>query len=525
MGHSATPKSLLAVLQRITLEMISTLELEDVLSAVTQGLVEELGAEFARIWLLGPGDLCGSCYKVEHCKNRHSCLHLKSSAGLSENVNGTYRRVPLGAFKIGRIAEVREPTCTRDVQRDPRIQDHRWARRNGLQSFAGYPLTFRDEVLGVLGVFTAHILSDADFSYLEIFAREAAMAIKNAQLFAENETLTTRLKAENIYLKQELHEGQSFGEIIGEDPTLRKVLSEVERVAPTNAPVLIQGETGTGKELIARAVHRLSQRQEGPLIKVNCGAISAGLVESELFGHEKGAFTGASGRRLGRFELANGGSIFLDEVGDLPLDTQVKLLRVLQEGEFERVGSSVTHRTDVRVVAATNRQLGSDIDQGRFRSDLYYRLDVFPLQVPPLRERGNDVLLLAHHFLSRLSVDLKKKLDTFTGDSLRWMIQYDWPGNVRELRNVVERAAILARSSVVDIPRLAPRPADGTSADSTEDERGSSLMDFERRHILRMLEKTAWVIQGESGAARALGLAPSTLRSKIKKLGIARPRA
>ncbi|MCH9649613.1 MAG: sigma 54-interacting transcriptional regulator [Deltaproteobacteria bacterium] len=509
---SSAPSGL-AILQRITLQMISSLDLDAVLSAVTEGLVEEMGAELTRIWLIGPGDLCDSCFKAPHCRERSRCLHLKSSSGLSERLNGTYRRVPLGAFKIGHIAETRQPTWARDVQNDPRIQDHAWAAQNGLQSFAGYPLVFRDELLGVLGMFSPHKLSDTDFAELEIFANHAAIAIKNAQLYKENAELTLRLEAENVYLKEEIHSEQHFGEIVGSSRPLTRTLNQVEQVAPTNATVLIQGETGTGKELIARAIHRLSPRENRPMIKVNCAAISAGLVESELFGHERGAFTGALERRIGRFELAHQGTLFLDEVGELPLESQVKLLRILQEQELERVGSSSPIRVDVRVIAATNRDLAEQVREGRFRSDLFYRLNVFPIQVPPLRNRDNDILLLVQHFLNKLSRQLGKPLHSVREESLGWMLRYSWPGNVRELRNVVERAAILAREPIVKI-------GEELGAESSENPVHQTLEAMERHHISTVLEQADWVIEGPRGAARILDMNPSTLRSRLRKLNL-----
>ena len=507
-----------AVLQRVTLEMISSLHLGTVLSSITDGLSEELGAKLARIWLLGEGDLCSECHKAADCSNRRQCLHLKSTSGLSRELDGRYRRVPIGAFKIGRIAETRQPTFSRDVLSDPRIQDQQWARDNDLRSFAGYPLVFRDELLGVLGIFTQRELSDRDFDELAIFANEAAIAIKNAQLFSENASLTERLAAENTYLQEEIRSERGFGEIVGRSEALSGALKQLWQVAPTDATVLLHGETGTGKELMARALHRRSNRHSRPLIKVNCAAISAGLVESELFGHEKGAFTGALQRRVGRFELADGGTILLDEVGELPLETQVKLLRVLQEGEIDRVGSSDTIRVDVRVVAASNRDLGRSVAEGTFRPDLFYRLNVFPIRVPPLRERLEDLPLLVEHFLDSFSRKLGKPLRAVTPESMQWMKRYEWPGNVRELANLLERAAILARGDTVVLANDRGGSSQQPAAGSVQ-----RLEEVDRRHILHVLESSGWRVEGPRGAARLLGLRPSTLRSRMRKLGISRP--
>ena len=298
---------------------------------------------------------------------------------------------------------------------------------------------------------------------------------------------------------------------------MQHLLRQVEQVAPTDATVLIRGETGTGKELLARAIHDLSRRKARPLVKVNCGSIPSGLVESELFGHEKGAFTGATQRRTGRFELAAGGSIFLDEVTELPIDTQVKLLRVLQEGEFERVGSSQTIKVDVRVIAATNRDLREMVRTGALRSDLFYRLNVFPLEVPPLRERKGDIPLLVNFFLSKFAKKLGKTMRGVSQRGMESLTRYGWPGNIRELQNVVERAAIIATGPVLQIDDSKLR-SDGAAEESAVD----TLENVERNHILRALGDTNWVVHGKKGAAELLGINPSTLRSRMEKLGIKR---
>jgi transcriptional regulator with GAF, ATPase, and Fis domain len=334
------------------------------------------------------------------------------------------------------------------------------------------------------------------------------------------ERLKNRLQAENVYLQEEITTTHRCGEIIGQSRALQEVLRRVEQVAPTDATVLIQGETGTGKELIARAIHRRSRYQDRPLVKVNCATLPAGLVESELFGHEKGAFTGAVARKIGRFELADGGTIFLDEIGEVPLELQAKLLRILQEGEFERVGGSHTITVNVRVIAATNRDLATAVQAGSFRADLFYRLNVFPLTLPPLRERQDDIPLLVECFLAAMAQKLGKPLRGLSAGSMARMLRYAWPGNVREVQNVVERAAILARGPLVEVddafeqrlpPGELPLPA-------------MSLEDVERAHIVRVLEGTHGVIEGPRGAARILGLHPNTLRFRLQKLGITHPR-
>jgi formate hydrogenlyase transcriptional activator len=352
-----------------------------------------------------------------------------------------------------------------------------------------------------------------------------------------------RLQLSNVSLQEEIRAEHNFKEIVGNSSGLLAVLRNVDQVAVTDTAVLVCGETGTGKELVARAIHDRSTRRERPLVKVNCSAISAGLVESELFGHVKGAFTGAIERRLGRFELADGGTIFLDEVGELPLETQVKLLRVLQEHEFEPVGSSRSIRVDVRVIAATNRDLGEAVTCGRFRSDLFYRLNVFPLEVPALRDRQSDIPKLAMFFLKRFSNKFGKRIETLSQATMDLLVGYRWPGNIRELQNVIERAVILSKGSVLvidasqlrsDVPEMTLNPSNGvgshTATRATASEISglarhawscpTSLEEVERRHILTVLQKTQGLIEGPSGAARILAVNPSTLRGRLKKLGI-----
>ena len=329
-----------------------------------------------------------------------------------------------------------------------------------------------------------------------------------------------RIRAQNQYLRDELRAAHNDEEIVGRSPGLVAVLQRVSKVAPTDSTVLITGETGTGKELIARAVHAAGPRKGKPLVKVNCAALPAGLVESELFGHEKGAFTGATARRPGRFELADGGTLFLDEVGELPADAQAKLLRVLQEREFERVGGTAPVRVDVRVIAATNRDLAAMVKARAFREDLFYRLNVFPVRLPPLRDRPDDIPLLVHFFAARFAARFGKRFDAIGPDTLGLLSVYPWPGNVRELENVLERAVILADGPVLEIdPEVLPVVPAAAEADPA----GRSLHAVERDHVLAALRQADWVIEGPNGAARALGLHPNTLRSRLKKYGIARP--
>jgi PAS domain S-box-containing protein len=335
-----------------------------------------------------------------------------------------------------------------------------------------------------------------------------------------------RLEAQNQYLREEINDAHNFEEIVGRSPALLAVLENVRRVAPTDASVLIWGETGTGKELIARAIHSGSKRRDKPLIKVNCAALPGGLVESELFGHERGAFSGAIAKRIGRFELADGGTIFLDEVGEIPLDVQAKLLRVLQEREFERVGGGTSIRVDVRVVAATNRDLLRAVREGKFREDLYYRLNVFPLTLPPLRERSDDVPLLVQFFVNKHCGQLGKRIDRVSPATMRLLESYRWPGNIRELENVLERAVILETDPTLEIPPDLLGAQEQAKSATTPTTSGippaKSLETIERNHILSVLEETGWVIDGSKGAAKILNLHPNTLRSRLKKMGITR---
>jgi transcriptional regulator with GAF, ATPase, and Fis domain len=335
----------------------------------------------------------------------------------------------------------------------------------------------------------------------------------------EVEELKNRLQAENLYLQDEIKIENNFDEIIGGSPALNSVLSQVEQVAGTTATVLILGESGTGKELLARAIHNLSDRRDRPMVKVNCAALASNLIESELFGHEKGSFTGALAQKIGRFELASGGTIFLDEIGELPLELQVKLLRVLQEQEIERIGGSETIRIDSRVIAATNRDLKQSVADGEFREDLFYRLNVFPVVLPPLRQRRDDISLLARDFTARFAKRLGKSIDSIPHEVIEAFQSYHWPGNIRELQNVIERAVILARGSVLHVDE----PLETLVADTEPLQHvKSTLEEVERRHIMRTLEESNWKISGEGSAAEVLGLNPSTLRARMRKLGIKR---
>src|SRR5205814_1122606 len=329
-----------------------------------------------------------------------------------------------------------------------------------------------------------------------------------------------RLAAEKIYLEDEIRTDYNFEEIIGGSPALRRVLHQVETVAPPDSAVLMLGETGTGKELIARAIHDLSGRRERTFVKINCAAIPTGLLESELFGHERGAFTGAIAQRLGRVQLANRGMIFLDEIGDIPIELQPKLLRVLQEREFERLGSTRTIHTDARLIAATNRDLREMVEQRKFREDLFYRLYVFPIYVPALRERSEDIPLLVNHFVQRFARRMNRTIETIPAEAMAALTRYPWPGNIRELQNLIERAVIVSHGPVLQIPL---KDLDNCAAPRRDNGKEQTLEAAERAHIMAILKETRWVLGGARGAAARLGINRSTLQFRLKKLGIVRP--
>jgi formate hydrogenlyase transcriptional activator len=394
------------------------------------------------------------------------------------------------------------------------------AAAEGLKSGCAVPLVSRGRALGTLSVVSLQegAFSEDDAVLLSRIGAQVAIAVENGLAYHELAALKDKLNKEKRYLEDEIRTEYNFEEIIGESASLNKVLKQVKVVAPTDSTVLILGETGTGKELLARAIHNLSGRRERTFVKMNCAAIPTGLLESELFGHERGAFTGAIATKVGRFELADGGTLFLDEVGDIPLELQSKLLRVLQEQEFERLGSTRTLKVNVRMVAATNQDLSDMVKRKEFRSDLYYRLNVFPLMIPPLRERRDDIPLLVRHFAQRFARQLNRPIERIPAETMDALMTYAWPGNIRELENLIERAVILSQETELHVPlaELAPSPGDKTVQAATFDA-------AEREHILRVLKAAKWVIGGPTGAAAQLGMKRTTLQSKMQRLGITRP--
>jgi PAS domain S-box-containing protein len=405
-----------------------------------------------------------------------------------------------GILDAGTVTDLADPTDVTFLTRDGRRRDAVWASVPLLDS-AG-------QLTGVLSVGS------------DVTNRKRAEAARD-QAIQELEEFKRQLEDENVFLRRELETTHGFAEIVGDSDALKYVLYRVEQVADTDAMVLIEGETGVGKELVARAIHRRSNRADRAFITVDCGTLPPNLIENELFGHEKGAFTGANGLHKGRFELADRGTIFLDEIGEMPLDLQVKLLRVLESGEFSRVGASRSRSSDVRVIAATNRHLETEVEEGRLREDLFYRLHVYPITVPPLRDRPEDIPLLVHHFVRRLAGRLGRQIDEVPGPTMRRLTEYPWPGNVRELENVLERSVILSTGPVLRLPDgfAGKLPSERTAIQTDPH---VPLDELEREHISNVLDSTDWKIEGEDGAAARLGLKASTLRSRMNKHGIRR---
>jgi PAS domain S-box-containing protein len=404
--------------------------------------------------------------------------------------------------------------------------DELWSKRwSGFEEkgiFTSEDYLFTKDGQPVLVEISGGFLEFEGQGYICVFVRDIAERKRTAEdlrnALTEMEQLKSQLQQEISYLRQEIKLAHDFEEIISNNDKLKEILADVEQVASTETTVLILGETGTGKELVARAIHNISALRDRPMIKVNCATLPDNLIESELFGHEKGAFTGAFARKIGRFELANGTTIFLDEIGDLPLKLQVKLLRVLQEGEFERLGSSHTIKVDARVIAATNRDLEKEVEAGSFREDLYYRLSVFPIHIPPLRERKDDIPILVRYFVEKYSAKIGRQIERISQDAMDRLQNYHWPGNVRELENVIERSVIISRGRQLELGRWMIRESTATESSNI-----ATMEEVEREHIIKVLRMTKWRVSGDKGAAKILGMNPQTLFSRLKKLGISRP--
>jgi transcriptional regulator with GAF, ATPase, and Fis domain len=528
---------------RVMVSMAHERTLSEVLRSVVSGIAACKNVALARIWLIQMGDLCATCRFRDECPDQSRCLHLVASAGNGSDptrdftgIDGAFRRFPLGVRKVGRVAASGQSLLMSSIAGDEDwIADREWFQREGIHTFAAHPLVFRGETLGVLAIFDRKVLAQADFEWLRIFADHASVSIANANAFEEIAFLKERLEEENTYLREEVSAVQGLGDIVGASPALKKVLQQIELVASTDATVLVTGESGTGKELVARAIHERSPRRERPMVKVNCGAIPEPLFESEFFGHVKGAFTGAMRDKPGRFELAEGGTLFLDEIGEVPLAMQAKLLRALQEREIERVGDTRSRKVNVRIIAATNRDLKREVAEGRFRQDLFYRLSVFPIDNPPLRERRDDLPLLAEHFLKSAAQRFHRRPPRLTPGTVRALSAYDWPGNVRELQNVLERAVIFSQGGPLQLdtlptPLTEPRPSTPDPRSPNADLQSpaiptrAELKQRERESIQSALAQTGGKVFGPGGAAELLGMKPTTLASRIKALGLRRER-
>jgi formate hydrogenlyase transcriptional activator len=499
----ARERDRLQVLLEITNTLVSELDIRDLFPSITACVRRTVPHEYSSLALRVPGT---DQLRV------HALVFDGPGGVLPEGATAAMRETPAGEAVETRRPVILDTAALARVS-SPIVQRLAAA---GLKSICCLPLITRLHVLGTLNVGSTreNAFSEADVDFLSQVAGQAAIAIENATAYQEIAQLKDQLAEEKLYLQDEIRTDRNFGEIIGDSPQFRDVLAQVETVAPTDASVLILGETGTGKELIARALHDLSGRRERTFVKLNCAAIPTGLLESELFGHEKGAFTGAIMQKAGRFELANKGTLFLDEIGDIPLELQPKLLRALQEHEFERLGGTRTIKVDVRLVAATNRDLAQMINERQFRTDLYYRLSVFPISVPPLRDRADDIPNLVRYFTQKFARRMNKRVETISQETMDALIRYPWPGNVRELENLIERAVILTRGTTLQIPlsELRSAPTDTTSP--------LTLEAAERDHIRRVLEQSNGVVGGPNGAATKLGMKRTTLQSKMKKLGI-----
>lgn len=508
-----------ALIRRVMQQMVISPRINDAIDAITSGLIEELDAVTARLWLYGSDGDCGVCRTSKSTRRSRGAsdvaLHLCSAAGKEEGIDGGEHTSRPGQFLFNVVTTSKTPVRVDDVQNDRRIdgQLRSALTRFGARALVVYPLVFRDEIQGVLCLSFREPIGDDAFDQLQLVAFQATMAVKGSKLLAESEKSGRKLRAENVYLQNEIDGEDGSEGIISRSTLLRDVLQMAAAVAPTDTTVLLIGETGTGKELMARAIHRRSARATRAFITMNCGAITPTLAESELFGHERGAFTGAVNRRLGRFELANKSSLFMDEIGELPLDVQAALLRVIEQREFVRVGGERVISTDARIIAATNRDLGAEVARGRFREDLFYRINVFPLRLPPLRERPEDIPLLVRHFLDHFQRVLAKPFTDVTQESMNALKGYRWPGNIRELRNVIERACVLATSPIVSVPmdgHLGVVPSTDLS----------TMESVEREHMRRVLASTKGRVSGPRGAASILDINPNTLRSRLAKLGV-----
>jgi transcriptional regulator with GAF, ATPase, and Fis domain len=525
---------------RLLLDIAHEQSVEHLLQKLIRSAMERADMVGVQIWLVDKGDLCSVCPQRPKCPNQTRCLHLVAGGGrsLSDSGSGVRRyndptaRMPLGVGLVGKVAATSQQLILRGLHERPgELAEFDWLEQEHVRGFNGSPITFKGEVLGVSAAFVREDLPDEALPWGQIFADHIGAAIANARAFEEIQRLKAQLEQQNTYLQEEVVEAKAFGDLVGQSAALRQIISQIDLVAPTEASVLILGDTGTGKDLVAHEIHRRSQRKDNPMVRVNCASIPKELFESEFFGHVKGAFTSAIKDRSGRFETAEGGTLFLDEIGELPVEMQGKLLRVLQEKRYERVGDDRTRHADVRIIGATNRDLKKEVASGRFREDLYYRLHVFPIHVTTLKERKEDIPLLAKHFVDLSVKELRCPKPKLTRAAVARLQNYDWPGNVRELRNVIERAVILARGGTLffDLPATDSAPPSTSSTPHPGPKAGveyfteAEMQRRERENLIAVLERAGWKIKGADGAAELLGVKPTTLLSRMKKMGIKRP--
>ena len=523
-------------IKTLLLDLAQQRAVEDVLSLAVKSLGTARDSALVRIWLVEPDTACPTCMDNAICAGRGRCLHLTASYGKSRTdgrlwteteLSGFYR-FPLGSRKVGAIALTNKPLEVARIDgTEPWIADPQWIEREGIVSFAGQPLVCRGETLGVIAVFSRGMLEAGTLELLRMVADHIAYAIANARLFEIADASNQKKELENAHLREELCEARKFTGIIGESAAIKEIREQIQIVGDTEATVLIQGDSGTGKELVAHELHKHSKRKNSPFIKINCAAIPPHLFESEFFGHAKGAFTGAINDHMGFFQLADGGTLFLDEIAEIPLELQGKLLRVIQDGEFRRVGEGKSRRTDVRIIAATNKNLKQAIQNKTFRDDLYYRLQVFPIIMPNLNEREEDIPLLVRHFIGIFCKKNGRCAFDLSEEQMLRLRRYSWPGNIRELQNFVERLVITGRpeQALAYLALCGPAdqaekacgvPAGGQHKILTE----KQMRHMEKANLKAALERTNWLIYGNRGAAALLGIKPTTLISRLKRFDL-----
>ena len=523
-------------LKELLIKMASERSIDALLKMIVDNMIQRPHIALVRIWLKKQGDLCNNCLMSKNCAQNIECLHLAASGGLSiikkkndwSILTGPSRRIPINVSTIGKVAGKKKALTKKEIEKEIDWQARDiWAKGEKIIGFGAQPLLFKNEMLGVIAIYSRikeGRVKEGNF-WVKMISHSAAATIASVKAFNEIDHLKSQLELENAYLKEEINAARAFGDIIGESPHLMNILDQIELVASTDANIFIFGESGTGKELIAREIHKRSLRKKMPMIKVNCATIPGELYESEFFGHIKGAFTGAIKDRAGRFQAADKGTLFLDEIGELPISLQSKLLRVLQEGTYERLGEDITRHVNVRIIAATNRNIKKDIKKGRFRQDLFYRLNVFPIHIAPLRERKKDIKLLVYHFLKKISQDMQRSIPGISNINMEKLVSYSWPGNVRELKNIIERSVITSRGGMLEFNISDyPNEPDLTSQKNKDPKSTVQILtdqemaELSAKNIINAIKICDGKIYGKKGAASLLDIPPTTLCSRIKKI-------